>query len=114
MPLSLRADAGTLFENWFVVERLKRADNRRLHAAFYFWRTYDQKEIDLVEEREGRLTGYDCKWSPAAKANPPREWSEAYPDAGFVVVNRENWRELLEDDGPSAPAEGPLATCQER
>jgi predicted AAA+ superfamily ATPase len=95
-PLSLRSDAGELFENWFVMERRKRDAIQRLFTGFYFWRTYDLKEIDSVEERDGVLTGYECKLSPPARIKPPKEWVEAYPQAGYHVVTRKNWREFLE------------------
>ncbi|MHB8811610.1 MAG: ATP-binding protein, partial [Desulfobulbaceae bacterium] len=100
-PLALRNDAGWLFENWFVMERRKLADNFRRFPAFYFWRTYDQKEIDLVEEADGVLTGFECKWSSTARPRPPQEWLAGYPGAGFEVVTSENWRGYLE-----APARG--------
>lgn len=45
------------------MERFKHRCYYPLDANLYFWRTYDQREIDLVEEREGRLFGYECKWS---------------------------------------------------
>lgn len=95
-PLSLRSDAGELFENWFVMERRKRDSIRRLFTGFHFWRTYDRKEIDLVEERDGRLAGYECKWSQPSRTRPPKDWEKAYPQAGYHVVSRENWREFLE------------------
>ncbi|HQT97543.1 MAG TPA: ATP-binding protein [Thermodesulfobacteriota bacterium] len=95
-PLSLRSDAGELFENWFVMERRKRDSIRRLFTGFHFWRTYDRKEIDLVEERDGGLAGYECKWSQPSRTRPPKDWEEAYPQAGYHVVSRENWREFLE------------------
>lgn len=94
-PLALRGDVGELFENWFVVERIKRADNARQPTGFHFWRTYDQKEIDLVEERDGRLAAFECKWSPAARAKAPADWTAAYPQAEFTVATRENWPGLL-------------------
>jgi hypothetical protein len=96
-PLSLRNDAGELFENWFVMERRKRDAIRRLHSGFYFWRTYDQQEIDLVEECNGALAGYECKWSPTARNKPPKGWQEAYPDADYHLVTSSNWREFLEE-----------------
>lgn len=95
-PLSLRNDSGELFENWFVMERRKRDAIQRLHTGFYFWRTYNQQEIDLVEECNGTLNGYECKWSPTARHKPPREWLEAYPGAGCHLVTRDNWQEYLE------------------
>jgi predicted AAA+ superfamily ATPase len=95
VPLALRSDAGELFENWFVMERIKRAGNQRRFTGFYFWRTYDQHEIDLVEEQDGTLTGFECKWSPRPRVAVPRDWQAAYPEAGFNVVTRENWIEWL-------------------
>jgi len=96
VPLSLRNDAGELLENWFVMERIKRAANQRRFVGFYFWRTYDQHEIDLVEDIDGSLTGFECKWSPKARVKAPKDWSEAYPGAGFEVVTQVNWRVWLE------------------
>lgn len=95
--LEVRDDIGGLFENWFVMERIKRADNRRSHKGFYFWRTYDQHEIDLVEEADGKLTGFECKWSPNPRLRAPKDWRQSYPAAGFEVVTRANWMGYLED-----------------
>jgi hypothetical protein len=95
--LEVRDDSGGLFENWFVMERIKQAGNRRSHKGFYFWRTYDQHEIDLVEDVGGRLTGFECKWSPKSKLKAPKDWLQSYPGAGFEVVTRANWMEYLED-----------------
>lgn len=92
--LNLRADAGDLFENWFVVEKIKSATNFDRPANFYFWRTYDQKEIDLIEERSGKLIGYECKLS-VKKINSPRDWLATYTNAEFKVVNKENFSEYL-------------------
>ena len=94
--LALRSDAGELFENWFVIERIKLSDNSRRFTGFYFWRTYDQKEIDLVEDLDGHLTGFECKFSPKTKTKPPKDWKEAYPDAGYDVVSSDNWMHNLE------------------
>jgi len=97
VPLSVRNDAGELFENWFVMERIKRAGNRRHATGFYFWRTYDQHEIDLVEDLDGRLVGFECKWSPKARPKAPSDWLKSYPDAGFEAVSRGNWTGYLEE-----------------
>ncbi|OIN91411.1 MAG: hypothetical protein AUJ20_11350 [Comamonadaceae bacterium CG1_02_60_18] len=93
--LNLRGDAGELFENWFVMERIKRASNLRRHTGFYFWRTYDQKEIDLIEDCAGQLSAFECKWEPTARAKAPAEWTAAYPQADYTVATRDNWPVLL-------------------
>jgi predicted AAA+ superfamily ATPase len=92
--VELRNDVGELWENYLVIERLKRQEYLMEQANNYFWRTYSQKEIDFVEEREGKLFGYEMKWG-AAHAKPPREWLEAYPNATWQLINRQNYLELI-------------------
>ena len=94
-PLSLRNDVGQLWENYLFMERLKKRRYTRLWANSYFWRTYDRKEIDLVEEREGRLYGYEFKWGKSKKVKPPKVWLETYKEASFEVINRENYLEFI-------------------
>jgi hypothetical protein len=44
-----------------MVERRKANEYAGRQANTYFWRTYDQKELDCIEERAGRLFGYELK-----------------------------------------------------
>lgn len=93
-PLSLRDDVGALWESFLFVERIKRLTYRREAANHFFWRTWDGQEIDMVEEREGRLVGYEFKWG--GKTPPsPRDWQGTYAEAAYAVVNRENYLEFL-------------------
>lgn len=98
VPLSVRNDVGELFENWFVMERIKQANNQRRFTGFYFWRTYDQHEIDLVEELDGRLLGFECKWAPKSRVKVPKDWLQNYPEAVFKAVSRGNWMDYLENN----------------
>lgn len=93
--LDMRSDVGALWENFLVVERFKYRAYTRLHGAAYFWRTYSQQEIDLIEDRDGQLTGYEAKWSSASRATAPREWQAAYPDAAFQVITRDNYLDFV-------------------
>lgn len=92
--LSVRGDVGELWENYVVMERLKCNEYAGRHADMYFWRTYDRKEIDLVEEQAGRLHGYEIKWSPKP-LRAPRDWSTAYPDATFEVIHPKNYLDFI-------------------
>jgi predicted AAA+ superfamily ATPase len=92
--LNLRNDAGVLWENFIFMERLKKRAYKEIHGACYFWRTWEQKEVDLVEERGGRLHGYECKWH-ARGAKKPRQWAEAYPDASYTLITPENYIEFV-------------------
>jgi len=98
-PLHLRNDAGVLFENFCVIERQKVLSNRRHFANFYFWRTYDQKEIDLIEEREGTLFGYEFKWSEKRKIprSTFREFQQAYPQSELRIIIPDTIDRLLTD-----------------
>lgn len=93
-PLELRDDIGKLWENFLVAERLKKQAYQGIFANNYFWRTWDQKEVDWVEEREGRLFGYEFKWkSKSRKASSA--WTDSYPDAALEIINQENYLEFV-------------------
>jgi len=89
-PLNMRDDIGMLWENYIICERLKKQEYLAISANNYFWRTYDQKEIDLVEERGGKLYGYEIKWK-TGKLKPPKTWLEGYKNAEYDVINRGNY-----------------------
>jgi len=92
-PIDLRNDIGMIWENYIVSERIKKQEYLRISANNYFWRTYDQKEIDLVEERKGRLFGYEIKWS--GKGKKPKEWQKSYKNAQYTSVNKDNYLEFI-------------------
>lgn len=95
-PLSMRNDVGMLWENYIVVEMLKKQEYKRIHANNYFWRTYDRKEIDLIEERGGKLYGYEIKWGKDRKKNvAPKEWREAYKNSVYKVITKENYLDFV-------------------
>lgn len=94
-PLSIRSDAGALFENFCIIERFKAFANARRFAKFYFWRTYDKQEIDLIEEHEGNLFGYEFKWSAKKMLSAPPDFINTYPNAHFFVINPQNCFDLI-------------------
>lgn len=94
-PLPLRDDLGALWENFMILERLKwnvYAGNR---VNRYYWRTYDHKEVDLVEESAGRLRGYEFKWSPSSQIRAPKSWLETYPEATWELITPDNFQPLI-------------------
>jgi predicted AAA+ superfamily ATPase len=95
-PLHLRNDTGAMFENFCIVERIKALVNQRKMANFYFWRTYDQKEIDLIEEKEGKLLAYEFKFKEKNKKHTAaKEFLKVYPKSKFEMISRENLEEFL-------------------
>lgn len=95
-PINLRNDIGILWENYMVSERIKYQSYTNMLVYNYFWRTYDQQEIDWVEDRGGQLYAYEFKWSSKKKAKVPGGWRKSYPDSIFEVVNPDNYLEWLD------------------
>lgn len=93
-PLDRRNDGGDLWENYIVMERIKKQSYHEIFSNNYFWRTYDQKEIDWVEEREGVLHGYEMTAGKKRKKEP-REWRGEYPNATYEVLTQENYLEFI-------------------
>jgi predicted AAA+ superfamily ATPase len=93
-PIESRNDIGILWENYMISERLKYQEYKRLSSNNYFWRTYEQQEIDWVEERDGTLFGYEFKWKES-KVKIPTQWKNTYPDSSFEVINKDNFENWL-------------------
>ena len=90
----MRQDTGQIWENFIISERIKFLSYNRDYGNIYFWRTYDKQEIDWVEERDGRLYGYEIKWGKK-KEKCPASWRKSYPEARFSVIHPENYLEWL-------------------
>jgi uncharacterized protein len=92
--MNLRTDVGGLWENFCITERIKFNQNHRRFVNTYFWRTYDQKEIDYIEEKDGHLTCFEFKYAEGSMGKFPSEFSENYPDSSFKVITPANFFEL--------------------
>lgn len=92
--LRLRNDVGMLWENYLVIERIKKQKYNSIYSNNYFWRTYDQKEIDWVEEREGKLFGFEIKWGKE-KSKVPRDWKETYKNSEYKLINQDNFLDFI-------------------
>jgi len=90
--LELRNDQGALWENFLILERLKYRKVNFINANQYFWRTYDGAEIDLVEEKQGKLFGYEFKWGKERTA--PTSWLK-YPRSEYKLINKNNFTDFL-------------------
>lgn len=91
-----RTDAGELWENFVIAERMKRNAYKCSFAQSYFWRTRQQHEIDYLEEEDGILYAFEFKWN-LRKANVkcPESFKTAYPEAVYKVITPENIEEFL-------------------
>lgn len=92
-PLDLRQDKGALWENFLISERMKQNNYKDTFAKMYFWRTTQQQEVDFVEEKNGKISGYEFKWNNR-KINPPKTFTENY-NTDVKLFSRENFREFV-------------------
>lgn len=93
--LENRNDIGQLWENFIFTERMKKKDYKNIYGSDYFWRTYNQQEVDLVEERDNKLHGFEFKWSPKKKMTAPKEWLSTYENATYQVINQKNYLDFI-------------------
>ncbi|MFC1566445.1 ATP-binding protein [bacterium] len=93
-PLSMRDDIGMLWENYIIAERIKKQEYVNIYSNNYFWQTYDQKEIDFIEEREGKLFAFEIKWKES-KVKIPIDWQNNYKNSEFSVITNENYLDFI-------------------
>ncbi len=92
--LVFRDDIGMLWENFLFSERLKYITYKKIFSNIYFWRTHTKKEVDYVEERDGKLFGYEFKWKDK-KIKPPDLWKKTYKNSSFEVINKNNYLNFI-------------------
>ncbi len=93
--LDLRNDAGALFENYVVSEIMKKDELEMQKANFYFWRTYDQKEIDLIREKNAQISAFEVKLSEPKKKISAKTFLKEYPGSTFEVISMDNLDKFL-------------------
>lgn len=91
----MNEEAGMLWENFVISERMKVNSLREFIGTTWFWRTMQQKEIDYIEEENGVINTYEFKWNSKTNAKRPEAFFKAYPDSSFSVITPENIEEFL-------------------
>jgi predicted AAA+ superfamily ATPase len=89
-----RRDTGQLWENYLLAERVKRNRYQNLRTDYFYWRTYDQQELDLVERQNGQLAAYEFKWKEQT-GKPPVFFKKSYPDVPFILVHKNNYLDFI-------------------
>lgn len=83
--LTSRKDAGFIFENYFISERIKEGSNNSVFPSeIMFWRTQTGFEIDVIERKGTSILAYECKWSD--KLVSFTNFKKLYPNAVTRVV----------------------------
>ena len=61
--LNNRTDVGDLWENYLACERMKKQQYQKISKQNYFWRTYDQQELDWLETEAETINAFEFKWN---------------------------------------------------
>lgn len=93
--LNLRNDVGGMWENYCVAERIKRNQNLGINVNHYFWRNYEQNEVDFIEDRDGKLFGYEFKYDKSSMVKGSYNFTKEYEGATLELVNRDNVEDFL-------------------
>lgn len=93
--LENRTDVGDLWENYLAAERIKKQQYQQQIKQNYFWRTYDQQELDWVEQEAETLEAFEFKWNKNKKQKIPTAFAKAYPTASFTTITPENYLDFI-------------------
>jgi uncharacterized protein len=89
--ISQRNDIGQLFENFMIGERMKMNVWTRPSIRSFFWRNYNQSEVDYVESHHDKLSAYEIKWSKTKKNYISRAFTNLYPDAFTKIISPDDF-----------------------
>ena len=93
--IDIRPDRGALWENFVISERMKFLRYSGEFHPIFFWRTYAQQEIDIIEEKDGKISAFEIKWNDKKKIKFPKSFQEAYPNAALYGITPENLEDFV-------------------
>ena len=92
--LNNRNDKGALWENFLISERMKYLAYNSIHCNSYFWRTTQQQEIDYIEERNGKISAFEFKFSEQRKIRFSKSFLSAY-NPTIKGIHRKNYKDFI-------------------
>ena len=93
--LNLRDDEGKLWENFLLIERIKRQRYLDNNVNSYFWRTYEQKEVDYIEDIRGNISAYEFKYSNSKTNKGIKEFQMLYPKSEVNIIDKSNYLDFI-------------------
>lgn len=98
----IRADKGGLWENFVIMERIKYNASRKYYCNYYFYRGTNGSEVDLVEERDGKICCFEVKYASDKVSigvrNAVKEMGAALSDfPDFHIINKGNFLSFVAD-----------------
>lgn len=98
LAVDSRTDVGELWENFLAIERLKKHEYQRQLRQYYFWRTYEQAEIDWIEIRGEKISAYEFKWRKS-RPHTPKAFQKAYK-TNVKTITKENYLRFITLETP--------------
>ena len=92
--LGIRNDVGQLWENFMISERMKMNSTMDLPIKSYFWRNYNQSEVDYVEEENGKLHAFEMKWNTRKKNAVSKAFLNMYTNAQTDIIHPQNFSDF--------------------
>ena len=86
--LNSRVDKGALFENFIISELIKQNSYLEDNFKFYYWRTKQGSEIDVVLEKGEELIGVEIKYK---RRTINKAFKNRYPQAKVKMVTINNF-----------------------
>ncbi len=93
--LNLRQDVGSLWESYALSERIKKNSNQSKTVHYYFWRTYDQQEVDFIEIENGEMRAFEFKYTEPKRIKVPVFYASSYPQSSFEVIHQNNYLDWI-------------------
>jgi hypothetical protein len=94
-PLALRQDVGSLWESYVISERIKTMHYNGKRTDYFFWRTYDRQEVDLIEREGQEITAFEFKFKAGSKVKKPKFFEESYPNVPFELIDSGNYTSFM-------------------
>lgn len=92
--IATRNDIGKLWENFAISERIKYLNWKNPNAKSFFWRNYNQSEVDYVEVDKKTITAFEIKWNSKKRHKVTNAFTNAYPNANTKVITPINFNEF--------------------
>lgn len=97
-PLTSRSDVGALWENYIIVERMKWNACRGFDPIYYFFRSYDKQEIDLIEDEGGVINGYEFKFTKNTISRTiMKVFDQDIKGKRLELINKDNYSRFIQN-----------------
>ena len=93
--IGIRNDLGALWENFLVIERVKRNSYIEPYKSIFFWRKLTGAEVDFVETQSNNVYGYEFSFTEKSGKKSKNSWLESYHGATWENIHKENYRKFV-------------------